>query len=243
MAGIQGDHTEAEGLIEQSLALSQEIGDKESVALSLGGVAGVAFARGDAARARSLHEERLAISRELGDRVGIAVSLYNLGVLAYYTGDHASARTLLEESLPISRELRRAQMTSMSLRVLGRVDREQGDYAAARARLEESLAIVQSMGFQRGLALGPEVFATLMAAQGEPERAARLFGAAERLRETIQLPPLPNERAENDRFIAVLRAGLDEETFAAAWAEGRAMTREQAAASALLESDADTPAQ
>jgi DNA-binding NarL/FixJ family response regulator len=60
-----------------------------------------------------------------------------------------------------------------------------------------------------------------------------LFGAAETLREAIGVALLPAERADHDRAVAAARAGAGEVAFAAAWAEGRRMTLEQAAEYAL----------
>jgi hypothetical protein len=59
-------------------------------------------------------------------------------------------------------------------------------------------------------------------------RAARLFGAAEELRARIGALGQPIERAVYADSVARVRAQLDPETFAAAWAEGRAMSMEQA---------------
>jgi predicted neutral ceramidase superfamily lipid hydrolase len=60
-----------------------------------------------------------------------------------------------------------------------------------------------------------------------------LFGAAEALRETIQVVLFPVERVEVDKNIAAARAQLDELTFNTAWAEGRAMTMDEAVQFAL----------
>ena len=82
-------------------------------------------------------------------------------------------------------------------------------------------------------------FAGMVAAQGqqraELERAARLFGAAEALEDSMIARP---EFAIFDNGalqapIAMLRTRLGDDAFAAAWAEGRAMTLEQAIAYAL----------
>ncbi len=68
------------------------------------------------------------------------------------------------------------------------------------------------------------------------ERAARLWGAAEALREVIGSPRPPNEREEYERGLATVREALGEEVFSAAWAEGRAMSLEQAIEYALQNS-------
>ena len=70
-------------------------------------------------------------------------------------------------------------------------------------------------------------------AQEEPDRAARLLGAAEAWFTTVGHVIGQTERAEHDGYIAATRAQLGEETFAAAWAGGQALTLEQAIAEAL----------
>ncbi len=79
-----------------------------------------------------------------------------------------------------------------------------------------------------GLYLGLLGLAGVASAQGQAARAARLFGAA-----GGDPPPIPAHRHEWERNMAAVRAQLDEEAFAAAWAEGRAMALEQAIAYAL----------
>ena len=68
----------------------------------------------------------------------------------------------------------------------------------------------------------------MVAAQGEPAWAARLWGAAENLRETIGTPLPPVYRADYERSVAATRTQLGEQAFAATWQEGRNMTPEQA---------------
>ncbi len=66
----------------------------------------------------------------------------------------------------------------------------------------------------------------MVAVQGEPTRAARLWGTAERLRDTIRSPIPPVERALYERSIAAASTQLGEKAFAAAWVEGRSMPLE-----------------
>jgi hypothetical protein len=74
------------------------------------------------------------------------------------------------------------------------------------------------------------------AREGRAERAARLFGVADALSEKtgagVSWSVLRNL---NERDLAVTREMLDSEAFEAAWAEGRAMTLEEAVAYALSE--------
>jgi hypothetical protein len=87
------------------------------------------------------------------------------------------------------------------------------------------------MGVVRSL----ERFSALAAAQNQAERAARLFGAAAGLRESMGMPLSPSEQKDQNRDVEAIRAVLGEEAFAAAWLQGRAMKQEQAVRYALEE--------
>jgi ATP/maltotriose-dependent transcriptional regulator MalT len=114
---------------------------------------------------------------------------------------------------------------------LARLSALQGDAAAARRLYQESLTLLlECKVYQEDVAASMEGMAALEAGQGEPLSAARLWGAAEALREAIGAPMHPVHRASNEQAIALARAELGERAFAAAWAEGRLITPEQALA-------------
>ena len=122
---------------------------------------------------------------------------------------------------------------------LGGVLGDIGELGAARARLMEALQVAVGLGNAGGV--GGFLFdelAILAARQARPERALRLFGAAEALSETAGRLPVAGWRAERDRQLAAARQALAEEAGAAAWAAGRAMTLEQAVAYAQTEDEA-----
>jgi hypothetical protein len=116
-----------------------------------------------------------------------------------------------------------------------------GDRARAAGHARESLALARELGLPAVAARRLEGLARAVLAgpSGDrgtpdptaPERAAWLLAAAEAVRETIGVPP-PNPAAWG-RTRAGARAGLAPEAFAAAWAAGRGMTPEAAAAAAL----------
>ena len=66
--------------------------------------------------------------------------------------------------------------------------------------------------------------ALVAAAWAQPERAARLLGAAEAARERFKLGvDLPAERAAHGRAVALVRAALGDEDLRAAWVAGRGL--------------------
>jgi DNA-binding CsgD family transcriptional regulator len=101
-----------------------------------------------------------------------------------------------------------------------------GDYTAARTAAEESLAIGRAAGYNLSISLSLEGLATVVALQGDPAHAARLWGAAEARREAMETPLPPVYRADYAHAVAAARAQLGEQAFAAAWAEGRAIPPE-----------------
>jgi hypothetical protein len=87
---------------------------------------------------------------------------------------------------------------------------------------------------REGSAFALERLATLAAAAGQSETVARLLGAAEALREVIRWPlPAVDHTEYYDRLVEETRIALGEKRYAAAWAEGRAMSWDQAVAYTL----------
>jgi tetratricopeptide (TPR) repeat protein len=156
--------------------------------------------------------------------------------VAYFQHDYPTARMFSEESLAIMRELQHGSGIADSLCNLGNVACEQGDYQTARTTFEEALAIRHARGDQRGTASSLEGLAAVVAALGRSLKAARIWGAAERLRTEVGAPLSPNDRTDYERRVAEARAVLgDDAAFDRAWREGCVLTLEQAMELALEE--------
>jgi ATP/maltotriose-dependent transcriptional regulator MalT len=183
----------------------------------------------DLARVHTLLEEGLALCREVGHKLGIARALSLLSEVFLQQSNAVKARLLLEESLRLFREGRDQWGIVESLSLLGRVEAREGNPAAARTLYKESLALARETGI-KNIAFCLEGLAGVVATRGELACAAKLWGAAEALREAIGAPIPPVDRAEYERIVAAARSHLGEKAFAAAWAEGRTMTPEQALA-------------
>ncbi len=232
-ARFRHDYDRATAALDESLKLLEELGDMPGSALVLDILGGVARDQGDYGRATALLEEGLALLRDTGEKVTHADLLHNLGETALMQGDEARAWELEAEALATFRTLGLKHPISWSLINLGYIAQHQGDYAQAYAFHAESLTIRRDLGVVWGLTAALAGLAGAACGQGRPARAARLFGAAEALHETLPLAPVPAHQLETDRNIAAARAQLDEATWEAAWTEGRAMTLEQAVAYAL----------
>jgi tetratricopeptide (TPR) repeat protein len=187
---------------------------------------------GDYEAARLLYHESLAIRRDVGDQWGIAWTLTHLGLLAQRQGEYGAARSLFEESLALWSELRNRKNIARSLVNLGLLATTEGDLALARSRHEESLAIGRELGDREVIATSLEGFADLAVARAQAERATRLYGAAERLREGTHLW-WEDYCADYRRSMGAARHQLGEEAFAAARAAGSTLPLEQVITEAL----------
>jgi predicted ATPase/class 3 adenylate cyclase/Tfp pilus assembly protein PilF len=234
---MQGDYPTARSLREQSLAIEKELGDKWGIATSLNSLGIVAYMQEDYPTARSLFEQSLAMHRELGNKWDIATTLNNLGIAAHGEGDYALARSLCEQSLAMHRELGNKAGIAYSLCHIGNAALFQEDYESAATHHAESLGILKDLGDKRVIPECLEGLASVALHQGRVERAARLWGAAEALREATGAPISPSFLADHNRTVAAARAQLDEAAWQAAWAEGRAMTMEQAITYSLEDTD------
>jgi hypothetical protein len=118
---------------------------------------------------------------------------------------------------------------------LGDQAQAQGDAPQAAAYFAESLACYREIGHREGILLCVAGLAWAAGGLGQAVRAARLFGAVASLRASFGIgesgPTV--ERHIYEASVASVRAQLDQAAFAAAWAEGQALTLDQATAEAL----------
>jgi tetratricopeptide (TPR) repeat protein len=219
----------------ESLALGRELSDKEGMEISLFNLAEVAYGQGNYQHAEKLLEEGIAITKDLGDKGWFASAQFLLGRVTRFQGDFEQAQKLHAESLAYWQEV--GSYTSESLWCLGELARLQKNHAKAYSFYIDGLVKAKEINDLQTIAYLLEEFAALGAAQGQAKRSAGLFGAADALRAAIHIVLFPVERVELEKNIAAARAQLSEDEFNKAWAEGRAMTMEQAIEFALQEAD------
>jgi DNA-binding CsgD family transcriptional regulator/tetratricopeptide (TPR) repeat protein len=185
------------------------------------------FFQGDHDRAQSLLQESLTIAREVNDKRAIADALVILGYVAFFQGGYDAMRSPLEQGLTLHREVGDQRGIAMALYGLGWLALGQGDYGTARSFYEESLNLFRRLGHQWFTANCLEGLAVVVAEQGLSEWAARLCGAAQTIRESIYATRPPVGQIIFDRAVDIAKEKLGEETFAKAFAEGKAMTVEE----------------
>jgi tetratricopeptide (TPR) repeat protein len=187
---------------------------------------------GNYAEGRRLIEQSLKMHRDFRSDRDVAQALMHLGSTAIAQRDPV-ALSILKQGLEICRRVGDKPLMAKTLHDLGQAAAWQGDYKLARACFEESATLLQEWGDRRNLVKCVEGLAGIAVAHGQMEQAARLFGASEAVREKLGTPLPASYRVNYERTIAALAARVDEEQMQKWWAEGRAMTFEQAIEYAL----------
>jgi predicted ATPase/class 3 adenylate cyclase len=223
---------EARALIEEGVALARTLPSKADLGSALGWL-GYVVQESDPQASRRANEEAMLIGRELGNRVLMSRALNNLGEIARRDQDFARAAALYEESLAMAYELGHQLRMAAALHNLGHVALARGDAPGAASRLAESLGIGRELGDQRIIAHCLAGLAAVAVVTGEAQRAARLFGAAEVLLESLKARFDPADQLVYERHLAAARATLGPPAFEAARAAGREMPLAQAVALAV----------
>ncbi len=229
----RGDYEQATALLEESLTLHRESGSKEEVVGVLNDLGVLTSAKGDRAQSISFFSEALALSRGTGNVRRNATSLGNLGITMLVHGDPEQATVLLEESLNLFQDIGDSSNIAIGLMYSALAALPRGDHERVKALSEESLKLLQKGEDKQHIADCLEIMAGGAGAQGQAQRAARLWGAAEALREEIGVPLQPEDRKLLDPYLATAHSSLGEVAWQATLAEGRAMMPEQAIEYAL----------
>lgn len=227
-AGYQGDLETARKAHEKGLAESRSANNLRQIAISIRGLGFVAKWQNDIAAAREFYNEALAVSRDLEDLSGIAASLTSLGDLARMENDDASARPFYEEAFEICRQTANKQGIVGSLNNLAAVSFGEGDYPQALDYYQEAMNEVLKLGEKISLSYSLDGYAALAVKHGDFERAARLAGVAEYLRESLGFETEPAERHFRQAYLEELNSVFEKTDFSEAYQKGRQMKIEEA---------------
>ncbi|SDC92361.1 hypothetical protein SAMN05660690_2949 [Geodermatophilus telluris] len=163
-----------------------------------------------------------------------AAALHHLGLLAAdIDGGTETASRLLHESLDTYRDLGLSRFSALLLVALGDLALRRGERDLARCLLTESLQLMMRVTDRLSLHLAVDCVAHLALEEGEARRAVRLAGGAARLRALHGVRDWPAVERRRAAWLTVAREVLPPATFAAAWAEGQAITLDQTVAAAL----------
>ena len=231
IANFQGDYRKAVALLEANLAVSRELGDTAVYAVSLVQLGQLlAMHEGGRERLDALRTEAEMLMPELADQQLVASVLSFLGIAALERNDSADVISLLEEALSLYEEFGDPYGVAFCCGTMGFTALFQDDLGQAATMFKQALGALRDLRDRIGIFYCLQGTASVSGLQGEASRAAKLWGAAEALGEAATLPVLPviRSRYDYEEHVAAARAKLDEVTWEGAWAEGRAMSPEEA---------------
>ena len=235
------DHAlaQAAAILEEGLVLTRTLDDPNELIEVLYRLGDVYRDQDQYARAAALYEEGLALAHARGNQEAIAGGYHTVAELALLEQDYARALTLAQTSLAHSHNLGVIWLTSHATLNAAFAAAHLGESALAMHYFEQDFSVALTYELIGGIVPRLVGLAGLAVSQGRWERAARLLGATEALGGIDSLWS-HFQHHEYEWVTTTARAGLDTVAWEAAWAEGRAMTLEQAVAYALAIDEQET---
>ena len=184
-----------------------------------------ALAAGDFAAAHEAREAALQYPIVVGGGTAAMQRIWNAEA-ALADRDLAAARRWADEAVSTTTGF----YLLWALTTRARVAIAQGEPEQAERDAHDALARAADMQARTGVADTLECLAALAGDGGSAREAARLFGAAEAIRQRIGEVRFKIYDAGYEASVAALRDALGEKDFESAWAEGAALSTEEAIA-------------
>jgi len=182
----------------------------------------------------TLLHEALDLYRALGDERGQANVLWGMGNRQYFGNDPDAGVAELTEALEIFRRVGDRTMEAWAIHMLGASKLRLGDTEVSRGHFVAALRLFHESGDAAGLTLVLDDLAAQAAHDGDPERAARLWGAARALTASTGAGLALYVDQFLDQFLRPTAQGmLSPEDVTRLAGEGASMTIDQVVAYAL----------
>jgi tetratricopeptide (TPR) repeat protein len=232
---VQGDGERCLSAAEEGLALCRRLDPGVPMVLEALRDLGIAHGiLGDADRAIALHEEALAEARARGyhDR-RITILLCNIGDLELMRRQWSRSREFSRQALALAQQLGDAPDSCIVIHNIGFAFLMEFRFEEARPFFVDALRLAAERGLHTVIPDTLEALAAVLVAEGDAIRAARLLGAAYALRTGLGTMAREIEGERLPVTIAEARAELGDEAYESAFAEGAALTADEAVAYAL----------
>ncbi len=213
---------------EQSLALARELNDTWGISMSLHHLGPILAAQGDHAQAQVLLEEGLEVSRRAGHWAVLLYILDDIGLLALHQKNYHQAELYFNAMSDLSQQHEEKWVYGHAISCLSELAYSQNQYEKAMELIRESLRFAIETGNTRLIAVNLNSAGTVFNRLGEPEKAARLFGATNTLAKSIDL--FFNSMAAE---LKTIYPQLGEDKFTSLYAEGESLSAEKAIALAM----------
>ncbi len=235
LASIQiGEFKTAQSSIEEGLQLAEAHGSNyvNGMLLNIKGLIKLSAER-DIAGARVLMERAVELDPATAKSV---TGLFPLIKIANLSQDWERSRQLVAMGLQIVEEaydLDKRRFFNMYNAERGHIERLAGNLDAAEHMYGRLIVSYKELGMEPAVANLLECFAMIAVQKGRPRRAARLFGAAEALREQVGADMTMLERMEYGMSVGQLKGMMDAGELDSVWKKGRNLDIDKGIALAL----------
>jgi predicted ATPase/DNA-binding CsgD family transcriptional regulator len=237
LATLLNDFPAVAARLDEALSIAQKLRDSPGIAY-VTQVRGLsALFQGDPLGAVTHLEQALAEHRAVGDEAAMAYDGIQLAVSLELLGEHERAVAQFEQCLTTSQARGEHWIRALALWALGIAACRHGDYTRSTSAEQESIRLKLPLDDRLGIALSLDVLAWTAAASGKSERAARLLGAAQAIREALgaSLAPFRHLAQMYSRYELSARQSLGEVAFDLAFKQGLELGFDNAVAYALGE--------
>jgi predicted ATPase/class 3 adenylate cyclase/DNA-binding CsgD family transcriptional regulator len=221
----RGEPSAARAAADAVLRVGAELGEY-FLGMGHGAVAVAALAAGDVAAARASSEAAWQLLRVTHPKLAAAHGATYGAQAALASGDLVVARRWADDAVAVANDWH----LSAALHIRARVALAEGEPIAAERDVRNALATAVGCGGYLLIGDILEVLADLAIDASNRQQAARLFGAAEAFRQRMSVARFVVNQAGYQTSVAALREAMGDNDFAAAWAEGAAMSTEEAIA-------------
>lgn len=229
VAALQGDGVASMSALYECRDAAARSGNPLAAAYAVHRLGCLALVSDDMARAGELLGQALERYREAGElNSNVLMCQVELALTLAFQGEPAGALSLCREVREICEERGERWTKAYALYVLAYAALDAGAVDEARQLLTECVAINHAFHDLVGLVLALELLALVAVAEGDPEEAAVLQGAAEPMWGGVGLQLFGSGYFNAPRLMCQERAGelLGAERYAAYAAEGRGLSRE-----------------
>lgn len=228
LAYREGRYDAARDLYAESLALYRQHNDQPGIAEAVHTLGNIARAIGQWPEAARYYQDSLGLHQQLGDKHGTAWAQYGLAMIAYREGEFDQALLRLQTCLTLLSEVGDSGGIPWALQSLGYVKLAQGNWQGARLDFEVSLQLAQPLDHVVTMALCLPGLALVSIGLQQPDRAARLIGAAEAQRAALSSMGSAADGAEFEQALTLAKSQIDLAQWADALAQGRAWSMAEA---------------
>jgi predicted ATPase len=221
---------DARRLSEEAVKLARAHGDPFELAEALSQAGLHISLTSDDPRGAALADEGVDVARALDNHWSLSSTLQAAGVTRY-RADPARAIVLLQEAFDLQSEFGSVTAVNRSMKAFAHLAIR--DEEGAADELLQTLPSLQEAGFEYYLSIALAGAALLLRRRGEAEISARILALNERLRDDGRILGAPRDIESQEHLKVRLEREIERPVFERLWAEGRAMSLDEAVTLAL----------